>query len=165
MKHLPVLIVLLAAGLSACGSNTRGAAPPQPTTYKAMNHDQRVEFMKTVVLPKTQALFVAFDPKFKDMDCETCHGDGATNGDFKMPNPKLHPLPNSEEAFMAWIGKEPAEGKWAGFMSQQLEPLMGQLLEMPVFDPKTKTGEFSCKSCHELTSGPMPAAAPATAAN
>ena len=54
-----------------------------------MNLDQRTEFMKREVLPKSKAIFVAFDEKkYKDMDCATCHGDGAADGSFEMPNPK-----------------------------------------------------------------------------
>ena len=88
----------------------------------------------------------AFDPKFETMTCKTCHGDGAENGSWEMPNPKIKALPGSEEAFMASVQKEPAEGKWGGFMATQLEPAMGKLLGVQVFDPKTKTGEFSCEN-------------------
>lgn len=146
--------------LAACGGS--GSSPEHPTTPKAfkdMNLDERTAFMKTVVLPKTKALFVAFDPKFDQMNCETCHGDGAKDGTWTMPNPKIKPLPATEEAFMAWIQKEPAEAKWTQFMAEKLEPEMGKLLGMTVFDPKTKTGEFSCHNCH-TSEGGDPAKAP-----
>ena len=116
-----------------------------------MNADQRMQYMKEVVLPETKKIFVAFDAKkFGTMDCKTCHGDGADNGSFEMPNPKIRPLPNSEEAFMAWVGKEPEIGKWAQFMGGEVEPLMAKLLDETPFDPKTNTGEFGCTACHTL---------------
>lgn len=115
-----------------------------------MDGKQREQFMKDVVLPKSKELFVAFDAKFADMNCKTCHGDGAEDGSFEMPNPKIKPLPNSEEGFMAWIAKEPDEGRWAGFMAQKLEPAVAEMLGEKPFDPKTKTGEFGCANCHEL---------------
>ena len=54
--------------------------------------------MKQYVLPKAKELFAAFDPKFGEVTCKTCHGDGVDNHTFKMPNPKIKPLPGTEEA-------------------------------------------------------------------
>ena len=148
-----VLASLLVSSLAACGGG--GAAkptePPKATKWRDMNADQRIAYMKEVVLPESKKIFVAFDAKkFENMDCNTCHGDGAENGSFEMPDAKIHPLPNSEEAFMAWAQKEPEVGKWAQFMSGEVEPLMARLLDETVFDPKTKTGEFGCTACHTL---------------
>ncbi|HVK84354.1 MAG TPA: hypothetical protein VM513_09615 [Kofleriaceae bacterium] len=115
-----------------------------------MDAKQREAYMKDVVMPRTKELFVAFDPKYQTMDCRTCHGDGAEDGSFEMPNPKLEPLPNTPEAFMAWISKDPEAARYAEFMATKLEPLMGELLQIPVFDPKTGKGELSCGTCHTL---------------
>ncbi len=115
-----------------------------------MNLEQRTNYMKDVVLPKTKELFVTVDAKYETMDCITCHGDGAKDGSFEMPNPKIKPLPSSEEAFVAWVSKDPAAGKMAEFMSTKLEPLMGELLQKAVYDPATKTGELGCTTCHML---------------
>lgn len=35
-------------------------------------------------------------------------------------------------------------------MGTKVEPLMGELLQKTVFDPKTGTGELSCTACHTL---------------
>jgi hypothetical protein len=150
-NRLRFSFVTLCAKLGAsCGSTPKSAAPPKDMVWKDMDPDQRAAYMKDVVLPKAKEIFVAFDPKYQTMDCKTCHGDGATDHTFKMPNPKIRVLPNTEEAFMAWVGKDPDAARFTEFMAKKVEPLMGELLHEPVFDPKTKTGEFSCKDCHVL---------------
>jgi hypothetical protein len=136
--------------LAACGSSAKPAAPPRPLVWKDMTTEQRTTYMKEVVLPKAKEVFVAFDPKYATMDCKTCHGDGVDDGSYEMPNPKIKPLPSTEEAFMAWIGKDTDAARFTGFMAQKVEPLMGELLHEAVFDPKTGTGEFGCSNCHTL---------------
>lgn len=42
-------------------------------------------------------MFVAFDARFEGMSCETCHGNGATDGSFAMPTPQIAVLPGEEE--------------------------------------------------------------------
>ena len=160
MRRFAISFVLVAA-LAACGGSSSATESPRPAAYKDMNHKQRAQFMKEVVLPKSREIFVAFDAKFKDMDCKTCHGDGVTDGTFKMPNPKIRPLPNSEAAFGALVAKEPDLARWGKFMGEKVEPLMAQLLQEQVFDPQAKTGEFSCVACHTLvnadgTPAPLP---------
>ncbi len=147
MKYLSLWMFVLAA----CGSSSKPApAPAKPIAWKDMDATQREQYMKDVVMPRTKALFVAFDAKYQSMDCKTCHGDGATDGTFEMPNPKIKPLPNTEEAFVAWVSKDAEAGRYAQFMATKLEPLMGELLQETVFDPKTGTGELSCQNCHQL---------------
>ena len=126
------------------------AAPaPAPKAWKDMDKQERADFMKQVVLPKSKELFATIDPKM-DVTCKTCHGKGVANHTFKMPNPDIEPLPATEKAFMAWVRKDPEEAKWAKFMSEQLVPAMADMLGQQPFDPKTKTGDFSCMACHTL---------------
>jgi hypothetical protein len=142
----------LVAALAACGgSKSTAKAPPQaaPTAYKDMNLDQRKDFMAKVVLPEMKMTFAAFEPKFADMDCKTCHGDGADDGSFEMPNAKLPVLPNTPEKYMEYA-KDPEHARWSKFMSEEVEPKMAKLLEMTPFDPATKTGDFACMNCHTL---------------
>ncbi|MBL0212955.1 MAG: hypothetical protein IPQ07_03660 [Myxococcales bacterium] len=136
--------------IAACGSPSKPAEPPKALVWKDMNADQRQAYMKDVVLPKAKVVFAAFDPKFQTMDCKTCHGDGVDDGSYEMPNPKIKPLPNTEAAFMAWLGKDAEAARYTPFMADKVEPLMGDLLHMTVFDPKTMSGEFGCSSCHTL---------------
>lgn len=158
---------LLALSLAACGSKTPASTTTATTTASApdakrpplpaglkwedMDLDQRHQFMEDTVLPETKKLFVAFDAStYSGMDCATCHGPGVEDGTFEMPNPKIKPLPNTPEAFMAWVKKDERAAKYAQFMSQELEPKMGELLQVKLFDPKTGTPGFSCSSCHYL---------------
>lgn len=146
-------IVRLAAAavlLAACGSSAPKAAPPAPTAWKDMNADQREQYMKDVVMPRAREVFTAFDAKYADMDCKTCHGRGADDGHFEMPNPDMRPLPSTPDAFMALIAKDAEVQRFTPFMVEKVEPMMGELLQMTVFDPRTETGELSCSTCHTL---------------
>lgn len=146
-----IAFLLVAAAACGGGASTKtNPEPATPTTWKDMNLEQRQEYMKKVVLPRTKELFVAVDSKYTTMDCVTCHGDGAMDGSFDMPNPKIRPLPNTEEAFTAWVQKEPHAGEMAQFMATKLEPLMGELLQKTTYNPETKTGEIGCSTCHTL---------------
>lgn len=145
-----------AAG-SAAEAGSAAAAPAEVEyakldgkLYKDLDKKGRAEFMKKLVLPKAKELFAAFDPKMGEVTCKTCHGDGVKDHSFKMPNPKIKELPGTEKGFIEWVHQNPDEAKWAGFMSQQLEPAMGQLLGRTVFDPRTGKGELSCGTCHVM---------------
>src|SRR5579883_3009034 len=105
-------------------------APPASTdstpAWKDMNHKQREEFMKKVVMPKMKPEFIAFDAKrFGRMNCMTCHGDGAKDESFKMPNPKLPPLPTTQEGFQKLKDKFP---DMLNFMSTKVKPDMASIL-------------------------------------
>jgi len=143
----------LIALLAACGGSKTPAATapaaPAPTAYKDMNLDQRKAFMEKVVLPEMKTVFVAFEPKFGEMNCKTCHGKGAEDGTFEMPSAELPVLPNTPEKFEEYA-KDPEHARWSKFMVEQVEPKMANLLQLKPFDPQTKTGEFSCNSCHTL---------------
>jgi hypothetical protein len=97
-------------------------------------------------------IFQAFDAKkFKTFDCATCHGKDGVERKFKMPSNDIHPLPNTKEAFEAKLKTEPTWPKWTEFMAKKVEPAMGKLLDVPVFDPqKPVEGAFSCGKCHKL---------------
>jgi hypothetical protein len=118
--------------------------PPQ-VAWPAMTLEQRKAYMKAVVLPKAKELFVAFDPvRYKELTCATCHGDGATDGKFKMPNPKLPKLPTKPEGFKQLMAEKPTVME---FMAKQVKPTMARLLGEPEWTPETKTG-FGCMECH-----------------
>src|ERR1043165_5443315 len=110
-------IAFLLVAVGACGggasTKTTNPEPAKPVLWKDMNLEQRTTYMKDVVLPKATELFSTQNPKYQSMTCETCHGDGATDGSFEMPNKKLPPLPNTEEAFIAWVSKDADAGQMA----------------------------------------------------
>lgn len=121
------------------------AEPVKPSiNWDAMSHEERLEHMKTVVMPKMKELFASVDAKrYGDMKCGTCHGDGAKNQTFKMPNPKLPKLSFTDH-FKKHMDKNPVVTK---FMMEKVVPEMASLLGEPVFDPATKKG-FGCAECH-----------------
>ena len=111
-------------------------------SWESMDHAMRIEYMKAVVLPKMKAEFIAFDSsKFSNFNCITCHGSGAKNGSFKMPNPEIFKMPNSKEG---WAKADP---KFLKFMKEKVKPDMAKLLGQKPFDMQTKTG-FGCGNCH-----------------
>ncbi len=100
--------------------------------------------MKSTVMPKMGDLFKGFDAKrFTDMKCKTCHGAGAEDGSFKMPNPDLPKL-DIKGGLKTEKAKHP---KTLEFMSKQVVPQMAGLLGEQPFDMKTMKG-FGCGGCH-----------------
>lgn len=149
---------ILVATLAACGGapKTSDKAPPAsaPAAFRDMNHDQKLAYMKDVVMPTMQKTFAAFDAKkFGDTTCKLCHGKGADDGDFDMPNAELPKLPD-EEHFPAYMN-EGDHMKWVKFMSETVTPQMADLLHEKKFDMATKTG-FSCAACHTIEGVPVP---------
>jgi hypothetical protein len=127
---------------SASAEPAASAAPAQPT-FDQMSDDQKKEFMKTVVLPHMKEKFVAANKKYDKMNCTTCHGPGAKEGKFKMPNPLLPKLDFSDN-LAKQTKKSPEMVK---FMQETVVPEMAKLLGVPPFDPATKSG-FGCLACH-----------------
>jgi hypothetical protein len=122
-------------------------APAKKIDWEHMKTAEKKKYMKTTVLPEMKKAFVAFDAKaFKKMSCGTCHGDGATDGKFKMPNPKLPklPQPTDRAGFMALQQKKPELVK---FMGTVVKPKMAELLGLTEWTPQTPTG-FGCYQCH-----------------
>ena len=122
-----------------------GAKPAGEIAWADMNKDQRIEYMKSVVIPRMKQVFVRFNPdRYSKMNCMTCHGDSATDGSFKMPNPRLPQLPNSPDGFKKLAAEKPAV---VDFMKNEVKPRMAALLGMPEWTPETKSG-FGCVECH-----------------
>jgi hypothetical protein len=142
-----------AAGPPSTAASTTESVPgataigPPQVAWADMTFDQRKAYMKTAVLPKAKELFVTFDPvHYANFNCATCHGDGATDGKFKMPNPKLPKLPTTPEGFKQLMADKP---KVTEFMMKQVKPTMATLLGLPEFTPENKTG-FGCMACHVM---------------
>jgi len=101
--------------------------------------------MKAGVLPKMRELFGAVDAsRFGEVTCKTCHGTGAIEGSYKMPNPDLPKLDPKPAAFKTLEQTNPT---MFNFMAKQVEPTMASLLAVQPHDMKTDTG-FGCFNCH-----------------
>jgi hypothetical protein len=146
-----------APAMEAAAPAKEGAAPakvvgPPEVAWKDMSSEQKAKFMKVVVQPKMKVVFQEFDGKaFAKFNCATCHGKEAKARKFKMPNPEIHALPGTHEAFEAAMKKEPTWPKWAQFMGEKVKPQMATLLGQPEFDPKKpEAGGFGCQNCHTI---------------
>lgn len=151
MKRTAIAVCLFAA---ACGDDGGGspATGSESPAFKDMTFQERYVFMSEVVMPKMRETFVKFDAKFGSMDCTTCHGEGVTDGTFKMPTAQIAMLPDTEAGFLAWVEADPERQRWSDFMFEEVVPQIAELLQVERFDPTTETGTFSCYNCHTLGS-------------
>lgn len=147
MSRLALAFLATASALSAscAGSSSKDSDSPPAAAWKDMNHEDRAAYMKKTVFPKMKPEFIAFDSKeFGGMNCATCHGQGAKDKTFKMPNPELPKLPSTPEGFKALGEKHP---EVMNFMRTKVVPQMAALLGESPYDPKTHQG-FGCFECH-----------------
>jgi hypothetical protein len=145
----PVAPATSAAPAAPSATESAAAAPaPAPSgaiNWDGMSKEERGKYMKEVVMPKMKEVFVAFDAnKYAGMNCATCHGHGAMDHSFAMPNPDLPKLPSDMSKFKEWAAKKP---QMTEFMVKHVKPEMAKLLNEPEFDPATKSG-FGCGECH-----------------
>jgi hypothetical protein len=137
---------------AAAPSGPPGA--PGPGEWDSWSHDQKLDYMKSTIMPKAAAMFHDFDAKkYADAKCTLCHGAGAKNGTFKMPNPGLPKLDLSEAGFKALKDKHP---KVLEFMETVVHENASLLGEQP-YDPATQKG-FGCMECHTPKGGGAKAA-------
>ena len=150
-----ILVLVAAAGLAAgcgggaAGDGAAGGEHATPTTaaksFDSLTHDERVDLMKHVVLPAMKTEFTAWEgEEFAAMNCATCHGAGAKDKTFEMPNPKLPKLPADAEG---WKKLEAEEADAVKFMRETVVPKMAAMLGEQPYDPATGKG-FGCFECH-----------------
>ena len=82
--------------------------------------------------------------EFGEMNCKTCHGPGAEDKSFEMPNPDIMPLDFSK---MDQLDEE--HKKVADWMHEVVVPKMADLLGEQPYDPATQQG-FGCLGCHTM---------------
>jgi hypothetical protein len=130
---------------SAAAAPIAPPEPPKPGQWDSWTKDQKLAYMKTAVMPKMGAMFHEFDPKtFSEPRCGLCHGPGAKDLGFKMPNPTLPKLPSTPDGFKKVHDQKP---EIFDFMAKHVEPTMASLLGEQPYDPTTQKG-FGCFDCH-----------------
>jgi hypothetical protein len=162
-SYLVVLSLLTPLGMAACGgsapsaeapaADTKATDGPDPSTespaapeeqtsaksFDQMSPQERLELMKTRVVPEMGQAFRAFDSQeFAEVNCTTCHGPGAKSGDFEMPTKSLPALDKEE------MDEHPQMTK---FMMEQVVPQMAAILGESPYNPETHEG-FGCFDCH-----------------
>jgi hypothetical protein len=156
------ILCLLACGPSQPADNPEGPAPEPtstgdgavgsdgggetPATWAAMDHDQKMEHMQTVVMPKMSEVFKGFDAdRYGKVTCATCHGKSANQGQFDMPSADLPKLPPNGQ-FDKLSEEKPGIMK---FMMEKVVPeMVAALPGTKAYDPNTNEG-FGCYGCHQ----------------
>ncbi len=139
------------AGTAPAGTGAPAAGAEKPAAgdtvgWHTMSREQRMTHMKKVVMPKMSALFQSYSAEeFKDMNCGTCHGPGAKQGNFEMPTASLPKL-NPADHFAKHQGKTAEMTK---FMMEKVVPQMAAIQGEAPFDPATQKG-FGCFECHMM---------------
>jgi len=129
-------------------ADTKPAPPPEDAFLK-LAKDEKIKIMKTKVTPAMAKAFKAHDAKaFAKLNCKTCHGKGAADETFKMPNPDLPPL----DFAAIQAGKLDDKSKhMLEFMEKTVKPDMAKILGLPEFDPAhPEKGGFGCLACHTM---------------
>ena len=110
--------------------------------FDKLTHQEKMDFMKTKVLPPMRTAFQKFDKKeYAKFNCKTCHGKDPQKSKFKMPNPELPKLNFAKIK----AGKQAPE--MAEFMEKTVEPDMAKILGKPKWSESTPNG-FGCLDCH-----------------
>jgi hypothetical protein len=119
--------------------------PPERPWAELSDAERRAHMARHVV-PVMSELFAGYDAdRFADVSCTTCHGEGAAERGFAMPNPDILPLyPTGTVGQYQAVERYP-EG--VRFMYSRVVPAMQTLLGAAEFDPATGEG-FTCFACH-----------------
>ena len=128
------------SGSAAAGSGSGSGS--EGFDFDKLTHDEKVNYMKTKVLPTMREAFQKFDAKdFAKFSCKTCHGKDPQKSKYKMPNPELPKLD-----FAALKAKK-QKPKTAEFMGTTVNPEMAKMLNKPEHDEAHPDG-FGCLACH-----------------
>jgi hypothetical protein len=121
------------------GEEETAGEEPAMKEFDEMSAPEKMKHMKTVVAPHMAKVFQEMSAeKYEKFSCTNCHGSGAKEGKFEMPNASL-PALNKEE-----MDEHPEVTK---FMSERVVPEMAKLLGESPYNPETKEG-FGCFDCH-----------------
>lgn len=144
------LLLTTAVGCGAKQGETAKAPalPKPPKAWTDMTHDEKFDYMSEEVVSRMEDAFVGHDAKrFADFSCGTCHGAGADDGTYKMPNAAIMAIPRSGTPEQKELVKN--HRPMLQFMFNQVYKPMREMLDLPEYDPKTNQG-FGCFSCHPV---------------
>jgi hypothetical protein len=136
----------VAALFWACGGAQKtggGGSGAGEVPWPEKNRSQRMQYMREVVAPEMNKVFVAYDTEhFRDFGCPTCHGENMQKVGFKMPNdlPALASEGTLEKA-------RAHDAKMTDFMQQEVVPKMAELLQSKP-GPASGSAAFDCFDCH-----------------
>lgn len=136
------LSLLSLLSLSACGAHGKTGIPEgSEKPWAQMDDSERMAHMGAVVMPRMQAIFEGHDAeRFSTFGCATCHGSGASDGNFEMPSTSLPQL-DAANLYKKHRKESPDMVK---LMWKQVEPAMGEALAVTY----GFGGAISCDSCH-----------------
>ncbi len=168
---LTMLFLASCGGSAPATEGTDTAAPPTAggehevdvaalaaRDFDSLSPEEKGDFMEHVVMPAMKPLFQQFDAEdFSHFSCATCHGRGAREVNFRMPN-GIEPL---DPAHMP--AEDGESGRAMHFMEEQVKPRMAELLHQTQWSPTNPHG-FGCFNCHAMVTPPAAPAAGAAAA-
>ncbi|MFT3927551.1 MAG: hypothetical protein QM778_33775 [Myxococcales bacterium] len=114
--------------------------------WDTMSHDEKEWYMVGKVHPIMRQVFQTFDQARYEGDkfeCAPCHEPNFEVTKYKMPNPKLSPVP----AFGSADWKAMENARIVKFMQQRVTPVMAQLLGHDPNDA-SQGDAVTCYACH-----------------
>jgi len=109
-----------------------------------MSYEQRVEHMRTVIVPGVQEMFDTRDPdhgtEYQLITCERCHGEDGESRRYAMPN-----LPAVDTSYGAETSSR--------FLDEHVIPWLLDELGYEPEDVATPAG-LGCNLCHLPMDGP-----------
>jgi hypothetical protein len=151
---VPVAALLACAVVAAASCRSASdtlAITPSPESapdvaWKDKTREQREAHMRSAVHPFMSAMFAGFDrERFAVVECRTCHGSGAADGTYRMPNPDLPRLPGASDGFERLMAEKE---QITTFMANAVVPAMASMLGEKPYGPDAPDG-FGCFRCHE----------------
>jgi hypothetical protein len=133
------------AAVTTCAAAIPEVDRPHDGEWETWTHEQKVAYMKDAVLPTEAPLFREYSSdRFAELTCRSCHGAGADDGTYAMPNPALPKI--APGRILAMQKTNPRVFR---FMYDVVTPRTAALLNEPEWSHKTMSG-FGCFKCHPL---------------
>jgi hypothetical protein len=146
MKILAACYFAIAVTALCCAGTQPGAqtSPQAPRPWSARSAEERMRLMVDEVMPRMREAFQTNDlSRYNLFDCASCHGAGAADKTYKMPNPALTRLDPAD----SFASAKDINAVRYTFMTETVVPEMARIMGEPVYDPKTGKG-FGCLDCH-----------------